>query len=387
MFDFTFVGCDNTGMSHTQRIDFVSDNNPSVFSYLIDNDMVPDYVLESRPVTQEECDGLDKVAFADQYNRLFPCHTKEACWQSAAYTAGKFITDDSLRSSIVKAASLHGIEDDVKTLFDHFQEAMDKRASEEQQEPMQKYALVIDFQGEHGKQKEGFYPVNGADEVYASAIKLDQDYHRGFMPIAQMRKVAFAVVEAAEETNLPLAELPDTVLRFGENRLPDADTARLTIGCRKKANVDMKPYNILMEGLCEEMNKAATHTEGIAIAEKIASALVQLDQKNHIIYSASQPDPFELIFTGPTVSDMRKAAAQCVTIAGIELPSVDFLNIADTTVDRTFSAREAGVIKAAKEVLSGTPSIEKRAAAEEKLLTLGDESAKVLLTVAANTGW
>ena len=88
-------------------IDFVTANNPAIFGYLQEKDAIPGYVLSSNKITKEEVDRLDKVAFANQAERLYPCHTKEACWESAAYFAGSGESDANVKANIEKMASFH----------------------------------------------------------------------------------------------------------------------------------------------------------------------------------------------------------------------------------------------------------------------------------------
>ena len=105
-------------------IDFVTANNPAIFGYLQEKDAIPGYVLSSNKITKDEVDGLDKVAFANQAERLYPCH-KEACWESAASGSG----DATVKANIEKMASYHGIEEDVQAVFAIFEGEMKKRRS------------------------------------------------------------------------------------------------------------------------------------------------------------------------------------------------------------------------------------------------------------------
>lgn len=368
--------------------DYVEANNPAIFMHLQEKNLVPKYVLESQRVTEEETDSLNVAAFADPYNRAYPCHTKAACWQSAAWYAGTQSNEPHIKTAIEKLAAVHGISEDVKNVFDCFEQEAIKSAGAAEITPQeQRFALSLNFNGYDGRGFEQHYPINTAQEVLASCTDADNDYRSGIIPMPVMRKIATTLLQAAKEFDVDKEDLPGTVVRYGEQRLPDPFCARALIGVRKKANVDIKPYEDAVEQLCTVITKTAGVEDAIARANAVAEELYDLDCDNNIRYSKMMPDPYNLIFSGPFVDALEKAAASVVEILNVDVPVVDFLNMPDTKIDDMFSKKAAVSIKLAKQAVQGEPSIEKTAAASQILSTLSPDVNKALLAVLASTTW
>ena len=367
--------------------DYVTAQNPAIFMHLSEKELIPDYVMESPRVTTEETDGLSVVAFADPYSRSYPCHTKAACWQSAAWYAGTQADTPHVKAAIEKMAAAHGISEDVQKVFDCFEAERVKVAHAEVVEEPQ-YALALDFNGYEGRGYEQHYPINSACEVIASCDDAAEDYLGGILPMPVMRKVATALVKAANAHSVATCDIPGVVLRYGVMRLPDPYAAEAMLShMRKNAGLDTTPYVQAVANLRTALTKVANHTEAIKLAEATASTIYDMDCDNHVRYSARMLDPYELIFSGPTVDELEKAAAQVVDILHVDVPVADFLNLSDEKIDTIFSKNAAMVIKQAKQNVEGEPDMEKTAAAASLLATLPEDVNKVLLSVLADTAW
>lgn len=366
--------------------DYVEANNPAIFSYLNEQGLIPEYVMKSACVTSEETDGLNSVAFADQYNRAYPCHTKSACWQSAAWYAGNHEDAPHVKANIEKMAAFHGIEKDVQAVFNCFESEFNKVAHTEIVEEPQ-YALSLDFGGDFGRGVQNHYPINSYNEVIRSGEAAAEDYVGSMLPMPIMRKVASSLMKAANEYQVPAEEMPAVVCRFGIQRLPDPYAAQVLVGIRKQANVAIDPYIELISTLQDAMTKIASHEDAIALADVAAAEMFDLDYDNGIRYSNRMPNPYDIIFTGPTLSDMEKFAANTVDILNVPVPVADFLNLSDEKIDAVFSQKLGAVIKEAKSRVSGSPDMEKTAAAEELISTLPPEATKILLATLADVGW
>lgn len=369
--------------------DFVTDQNPALFAHLADKGLVPEYVMKSARVTSEETDPLSIVAFADPYNRRFPCHTKAACWQAAAYFAGNNMEEEHVKENIVKMAAAHDISEDVTAVFEAFHEELTKAAASQPKEEalMRKYAMTLDFEGFQGRGVEEFYPVNSYSEVITAAEDATTDFHSARLPMMAMRKVACNIVDAANEFHVPVSELTPEIRNMGIKRLPDPFAASELIGIRKDAGVDVAPYKAVLDELGEAITKTASADDAIELADDVAAQIVKMDTQNGIVYNNRMPNPYDLIFTGPALEELNKAAAQLVVIEGVRVPVADFLNLSDSTIEKTFSSKIGEVIKAAKADVAGDCTIEKCASANEKMLTLSTDARKVLLAVLSDTAW
>ena len=367
--------------------DFTEAQNPAIFSHLNSQNLIPDYVMESDRITSEETDGLSVVAFADPYNRAYPCHTKAACWQSAAWYAGTQQNAPHIKDSIEKMAKAHGIEEDVQKVFDCFEAERVKVAHAEVVTSEPQYALALNFGGYEGRGFEQHYPINNTVEIISSCDDAAEDFNGGIIPMPVMRKVATALVKAATAHNVAAYDIPGVVLRYGVQRLPNPYAAEALVGIRKDAGVDLAPYLSALAELRQAMEKVASHEEAIALANLTAEHLYDLDCDNNIRYSARMEDPYALIFSGPTVEDMEKYAAHTVSVLDVDVPVVDFLNLSEEKIDTMFSKSAAAIIKKAKSQVEGDPDCEKTASAAITLSTLPDGVGKVLLGVLADTTW
>lgn len=366
--------------------DYVDNENPAIFRHLHSENLIPDYVMESPRITSEDTEGLSVVAFADPYTRSYPCHTKAACWQSAAWFAGNAGDEVHIRENIEKMAAAHGISEDVNAVFNHLYDGFAKAAEAELvEEP--RYALSMNLGGYKGRGFEQYYPINSYHEVARSGEEAAEDYLGGALPMPVMRKVASAIMQAASQFAVPTCEMPKVVCQFGIQRLPDPFAAAVMVDMRKSAGIDMVPYVTMLTGLQDAMRKCASHNEAIVLADDVAEKMYHLDHDNGIRYNGRIEDPYSLIFSGPTVDELEKAAGQIVTIENVNIPVVDFLNLSDDKIDETFGKRVATVIKEAKAQVAGEPDMEKTASATNLLATLPTEVNKVLLATLADVGW
>lgn len=367
--------------------DFTEAQNPAIFSHLNSQNLIPDYVMESDRITSEEADGLSVVAFADPFTRAYPCHTKAACWQSAAWYAGTQQDTPQVKEAIVKMAAAHGITEDVQKVFDCFDAERVKVAHAEAVTEEPQYALSLDFNGYDGRGFEQHYPISSTVDVLNSCEDAAEDFLGGILPMPVMRKVATVLVKAAADHNVEAYDIPKVVARYGVQRLPNPYAAEALVTMRKNASVDITPYLSIMSELKQAMEKAAGYAEAISLADNAAAQLYDLDMNNQIRYNARMEDPYALIFTGPCVADLEKYAAHTVNILDVDVPVVDFMNLSTEKIDAMFSKNAAAAIKKAKEAVSGEPSMEKTASAAATLASLPVEVNKVLLGVLADTTW
>lgn len=368
------------------NIDFITDQNPSVYLFMQDRNMLPDYVLKSNKLTEEDTSVLDKVAFADPVNRLYPCHTKAACWQSAAYFASKHERNERLQGNIEKMAAHHGIEEDVQKVFAAFADEFKKAAAEDTSIEKKAYALELDMGGFQGRGVEKFYPINDKFEIVKAAEDSTADYKHGTIPMYAMRKIAFNIMEAAEEHGVPYNELTAQVQRLGTRRLPDPYAAETLVGMRKRAGADVTQYTNAIKELQEKVAGLGA-MEAIEAADETAKEIYFMDKEAGVVYRNGQLDPYELLFTGPTVADLEKAAASSVSIKGINVPVEDITNLSDATIDKVFSRASGDVIKQAKTLVSGDSTVGSCVEASELIGGLDDGVQKVLLGTLANTAW
>lgn len=366
-------------------LDFVTDRNPDICAFLFDAGVTPDYVLQSERVTEDSVSTLDKVAFADPDKKLYPCHTKAACWQSAAHFIGRGKEDASVMNAIEKMASYHGITEDIATLKKALAptETMEKEASESNL----KYALSLDMTGfikEGGV--ENFYPINSYEEVVDSAEDATADFQAGNMPVEVMRKVASTIMSAAREFSVPSIELTPEVMSFGNDNTPDATMAMYKLASRRKLGVDTTQYQKEIEALQEK--QASMHLDDFMVAaEEVANRLAELDKQAGVKYSSKVENPYALVMCGPSIRDIEKAAASTVEVLGVRVPVADLVNLKDEDLEVEFAKSASVVIKEAKACVSGNTTVEMTNQAGDMLAGLSKEASMLLLAKLADAAW
>lgn len=369
--------------------DFVTDENPDVFIHLHDRGEMPDYVLNSDLLTPGECGALADVAFADPTNRSFPCHTKAACWESAAYFAGRGFEDEAVRGNIEKMAAVHGIKDDVQRVFDLFDAEYTKEATADEEPEERKYALSIDFEGVNDRGVVDFFPINNQIECVTSSEKAASAYAAGNLPLPMLYKAAGAICEASTD----LSELDPMIVSLGHthaNRFPDPNSFEYMLNMRKYAGVaDLAPYEEVMHVMAESLEKSASVEDAVALAESAASEVWSLDSQNGLKYDNDFANPYAMVFPehSPRLSELDDYSANVVKVAGVDVPVTDFLNMREDDIERVFSKGIQDTIKEAKACVTGERSMEKAAAASEKVATLSQDAQKILLATLAGIGW
>lgn len=365
-------------------MDFLNDKSAAVLGYAFDNNILPDFVKEASMPTQEEVKELKDIAFADPFNREFPCHTKVATVLSALYAAANMESDDIVEG-INKKANAFGISDVTDSIFQHFNNTFEKIASEQDETPMVKFALSIE--DEEGNVK-NYYNTSTKEDTLLTLKHLEQDFSCGGLSMPNMRKVAKVVYQAAKDFDVATQYIPSVITKFATTRIPNVAVAYELIGLRKQAGVDMAQYEDVLDKMANAISDSDM-SEGaiLTAADEAAAELTAIDASYNIKYATDQPDPYEVIFNGPTMDEFEKFAAEHVRISEIAVPVADFVNIAEDKVNAMFSKSAAELILKSKAELEGEPSVEKSANAQTTLQGLNPEASKLLLQLLANTGW
>jgi hypothetical protein len=283
---------------------------------------------------------------------------------------------------------MHGIEEDVQRVRQHFDSLFEKAAAAtvaEEEPAVEKFAMVIDYNGANGRGEEGIYPLNTEWEIVGSSEQATRDYHNGMLPLPLFVKVAQAIME--ESGAVDPRDIDQEVRLYGTPRLPDPYGMETLVMMRKNAGVEPEPYLSLIQELQPAIVKSASVNDALEAAAQLAEGLFNLDLQNNISYGPNTQDPYRMLYTGPTVADMEKHAATTVNFMNVPVPVTDILNMSDKRVDQLFAAGAASVIKEAKAILEGAPAMEKSAAAAEKIATLNSTEQTIYLKELAGTAW
>lgn len=366
-----------------KRDDFIGQNNPNVQIYAAENGLIPDYVDEAPVITEEDIAQLDNTAFANPYARTYPCHTKVACVQSALWDAATNPGNELVTNNIKRAAAAHGVAEDVDKIYTFFSDAFQKAAAPKPvAQPEPQYAITL---ADDAGRQTGFFETTYSQDVLNSAEEADRQYRAGNIGEPEFRKIATAIVEAAEQHALPVNELPRTIQVYGTDRLPDPYGAEIVVRdfC-KRSNVNPDPYMRGVNQLQQAMAQSDAIEDMIKMANMVADQMVQLNLHNGIV-PKTQDSPYTLLFSGPTRREMQKRAANTVYIMDVPVPAQAMLQLPATTIERRFAPQAAGVIKQAQARLQ-QDDMEKAAAAAELISTMSPAAIKQLLKTLVQEG-
>lgn len=364
------------------REDFIGQNNPAIIKYATDNGLIPDDVLDSPMIQEEDLKELSNTAFANPYARTYPCHTKAACVNSALWDAATHPGNELVTANIKKMAAAQGITETVDNIYNHFEEAFSKAAAANEQTPVKEAAYALTLTKDDGSE-DHFFNITEAQDTIHSAEEADRQYRAGNIADPYFRKIASSIVGAAAEQGISQEELPRSVRAFGTTRVPDPYMAELAVRdfC-KRSNVAPEPYVQEVLALQAIMEKAAAMDEAMKAASYIADKMCELNLSNGLI-PHEEDSPYSLIFQGPTMEEFMKHAGSTVYIMDVPVPAKEVIDIPATTIDTQFAPQAGEMIHAAQAKLQeeAVDDMDKVAAAAEALSKLSPGAARQLLWV------
>jgi hypothetical protein len=117
-----------------------------------------------------------------------------------------------------------------------------------------------------------------------------------------MRKIASAIKSAAQEYDVADAYIPSIMKKYATTKLPDSNVAYELISLRNVDEEGMNNYrNVIMKMASNITESNMEYDTIVDIADKAAEDIFALDQHYGIKYASDQPDPYEIIYTGPTM--------------------------------------------------------------------------------------
>lgn len=190
-------------------MDIIRDSSWNTLLQISDtlDNQLPKYVKQYTPLTEKNASDLNDNSFADNFRRMFPINSPAATWTSAMYLNYnkddlnyKQAEFDYVADRIMKAAKIFGIKRDVD-------KALAKMA--EKIKPV-KLEVV--------KSEEEF-PIYDAEGVKRASAYFEE--HHTKYPADWRKDIAFKIIKKAEEYQVPLNQLADTVFIEAEYGLPD----------------------------------------------------------------------------------------------------------------------------------------------------------------------
>lgn len=295
--------------------DYTQTNNPRSLHLAELARPFPEWIKGSPIPVSEGLEKLADVAFASRAQRLLPIHTKEAVFFSAIdYFAHADQYPADTFGAIKEACEHFAIGPDVAPYADVFVGVFEKAASAaEPSAPIGRFAIETHLNGHEFR----LLPINDSYEVSkaASDLKLMVDERRihYLMFVDAAREIVKAATEIGADT--PLPAVIDSV---GALRFPDFEkAARLIESRRSVVAAHEGAYEAYTGTLAEAIAGAIT-------ADACMQKLAAIDDALDVAYNYSDrtrvPLPHTIVFGGPRVSDVEKAAAERVMVRDVPLP-------------------------------------------------------------------
>lgn len=343
--------------------DFTTDEALTFLPLLKEAAAIPDW-LETA-VEKEDVQHLPSVAFADSFRRHMPIHTKAATFLSAVGAlVYDYPSETGWENRLKAACASYGIVEEVKkahAVLGVVGDPYHEKAAEE----TPKIAYALELVPAPDQEPLRFYPINSAEQVESSALKMAADMHQEKLPQSWFAEAADRFVKAASEFGLPITALPRTVRELAEDRLPSPEYLGEQIERRKKqAALAEDAVTIYREAVQAVLDKEASALEAAHVWELA-------DRKLGIRYTDTLACPVASFRSGMTRENFEKMAGSVVPVAGVTVPFNQLQLLQDAAVAAMLPQKIAAVVFQAK----GAPSGLKAAA------TLGalDEAEQLLV--------
>lgn len=301
--------------------DYTTLNNPRFLYFAELHRPFPDWAANVPLPTADSFEKCASVAFADPARRLLPIRDKVSTFHSAINLFADVEAFPSDAFERVKAAcAFFGIEDDVAPYAEIFADSLEKQASDTVA-PVGRYAIDQEINGTRYQ----LLPLNDAQDVRDSAHELAKMAAESRIHFLTLLPAAQEIVKAAEE--LGVNGVPALINRMGMERCADMDKAASYINGREKfaKSSDVVTIKAEYEAIIAE-GKSGEITPWLCM-QKIAA----LDDAVGIRcrYNEASPvmNPAEIVFSGPLVSEVEKAARANVAVKDILIPLVDLRRI------------------------------------------------------------
>lgn len=351
--------------------DYTTSNNPRFLYFAEMHLPVPAWVSKEPMPTASAFEKCAAAAFADQTRRLLPIRDKLSAFHSALEV---FSNMDSYAEEtferVKSACEFYGIEADVAPYAELFAEKMEKAAAADTP-GTGKFAIDQEIGGVAYR----ILPLNDAEDVTSSASELAKMAAERRIHFLTMVPAAVEIAKAA--SHFGVKSLPYLVERFGYERLPDFAGARKGIEGREllSKTADQRAVKEAYEDALSE-----GESEIISPSECM-SKIASIDDAAGLRYRYFRGAPVltaaDIVFSGPLVSEVEKAAREYVAIREVLVPLAVIKSISTEEID----------FKLTKEASSSLGRVRDTSDAKDISLVVmewEDEDQRTLLRLAQN---
>jgi hypothetical protein len=325
-------------------IDYTKNQNPtSIYKVLeVLDENTPEYIKGAEIPSESYVAGLNKQAFADQKNRLFPCYDQLTTWLSACDVYGNNIQNEEVLDTLEKRASFLGVKDDIDKIKEVFSPKIVKSASEEEN-----FALVI----EENDRSVGYWPVSDIIELDETCSEWKAARAMGTVPSDLLKIAAEVIVRAAERMDA-IDSVPVIIKEASVEKMAEFEgiEQKMQFRINSVQNDEAKDLYIKMASSLT----AETAGEWIDIMDVMDHSLLTPELRKHDMYV----DPHSLVYSGPAIEDFKKLANSIIPVEiegnQILVPNSDFEKLEISKVEKTFPTSCVNILKQAKESNSTT---------------------------------
>jgi hypothetical protein len=293
--------------------DYTTSNNPQALYFAEIHQPFPDWVAAHPIPTADKFEKCASAAFADIGRRLLPVRDKVSTFHSAidlfanadAYSADVF-------ERVKNACEFHGIADEVAPYAELFASKVEKSASADICTPG-RFAINQEFNGVAYT----LLPLNDAQDVKDSGHELAKMAADNRIHFLTLFPAAQEITKAAAEFGV--VNLPSVVQRVGAARCANFEKAARLLEGRELLS-KTADQDALRQAYAAAVTEAAATNDADGCVMKIAA----IDDAAGIRYNYNASWrvllPSEVVYTGPLVAEVEKAAAENVAVGDILIP-------------------------------------------------------------------
>jgi hypothetical protein len=294
--------------------DYTTLNNPRYLYFAELHRPFPNWVANTPTPNWEDFEKCASAAFADPDRRLLPIRDKVSTFHSAVDLFANVADYSSDVFERVKSAcEFFKIQDDVAPYADVFADSLEKSASE-MVAPTGRFAIDQEIGGTHYR----LLPLNDAQDVRDAAHELAKMASESRIHFLSLVPAAQQVVKAAAEFDV--SDVLPMINRLGLERCADIDKAEINLQGREKFAKSLDQVVVKEEYASIITEAKSGSITPWACMQKIAA----LDDAVGIRcrYNESSPvmNPSEIVFSGPLVREVEKAARLNVAIKDVLVP-------------------------------------------------------------------
>lgn len=297
--------------------DFLNDNSNRIWLQIGEKHAseVPTYVMNYTMPTKEAASQIEEELYADPARRLFPIDTPAATWLSAAYFMKQ---GDNLpykkgekayvKACIDKAASIHGISEDVIKIAKAIENETEPEKQAEDDNDSYGWVMRNSHTNEVIARK---YPMFDGRGVKMASSYFDEN--RSHYPLAIRRMIARNIMKRAEIHSVGIDDLNPSVLREAGYGIPRKDVLMEEILERAYLTKDAESAILLAN--INEMVANMPQEEVAQSLDKIAEVIEAFDQTSGLdkYYNTKILMPADFLF------DINLKTAEEALVDSVEL--------------------------------------------------------------------